>query len=78
MCFKNGFGNWAKGANLMTQLSARCHASFRYICVTPLNYNSALHWNATRNHLLGEWQHNNVIHDMANFRQTLQQSVKLI
>ena len=39
--------------NIKVQLSTKCHANFRYVCVTPLAYDKHHNWNLTKNHLLG-------------------------
>ena len=40
--------------NLKIKLSLRCHAEFKWMCVTPLLVNDSLHsWEHIRNHILG-------------------------
>jgi hypothetical protein len=40
-------------ANIKTRLATKCHASFQYICVTPLPYNTTTDWERTKAHLQG-------------------------
>ncbi|XP_054554375.1 endogenous retrovirus group K member 19 Env polyprotein-like [Talpa occidentalis] len=56
---------------LKQQLSTRCHVHFRFICVTPLRYNSSLHWNLTKHHLLGIWHDNDLSHDLASLQSEI-------
>ena len=40
--------------NLKIKLCLRCHAEFKWMCVTPLLVNDSLHsWEHIRNHILG-------------------------
>jgi hypothetical protein len=34
-------------ANIKVRLATKCHASFQYICVTPLPYNATINWKKT-------------------------------
>ena len=44
--------------NLKIKLSLRCHAEFKWMCVTPLQVNESMHsWERIRNHILGVWNH---------------------
>ena len=44
--------------NLKIKLSLRCHAEFKWMCVTPLQVNESMHsWESIRNHILGVWNH---------------------
>jgi hypothetical protein len=36
--------------NIKTRLATKCHASFQYICVTPLPYNTTTDWEKTKAH----------------------------
>jgi hypothetical protein len=38
-------------ANIKTRLTTKCHASFQYICITPLPYNMTKDWGKTKTHL---------------------------
>lgn len=57
--------------NLKVQFSTRCHASYKYICVTPLKYNTSFNWNATKNHLLGVWKDNDISHDIKQLQEEI-------
>ena len=54
--------------NIKIQLSAKCHASFQYICIMPLPYNKSHNWNFTKNHLFRIWKDNDITHDMAQLQ----------
>ena len=44
--------------NLKIKLSLRCHAEFKWMCVTPLQVNESMYsWEHIRNHILGIWNH---------------------
>lgn len=51
-------------ANIKTRMSTRCHASYDFICVTPLPYNATENWERTKAHLLGIWNNNNVSYNI--------------
>ncbi|XP_054553976.1 endogenous retrovirus group K member 7 Env polyprotein-like isoform X2 [Talpa occidentalis] len=56
---------------LKQQLSTRCHVQFRFICVTPLRYNSSLHWNLTKHHPLGIWHDKDLSHDLSSLQSEI-------
>ena len=44
--------------DLKIKLSLRCHAEFKWMCVTLLQVNDFIHsWEHIRNHILGVWNH---------------------
>lgn len=51
-------------ANLKTMFSARCHSSFKSICVTPLLYNTSQPWEKVKAHVQGVWHDNDITHDL--------------
>ena len=46
-------------ANIKTRLATKCHASFQYICVTPLPYKA---------HLQGIWRDTDISHDLKQLK----------
>ena len=51
-------------SNLQTRLRARCHATYDYICVTSLPYNTSQDWARVKNHLQGVWHDAVITYDM--------------
>ena len=44
--------------NLKIKLSLRCHAEFKWMCITTLQVNESMHsWERIKNHILGIWNH---------------------
>ena len=59
--------------NLKIKLSLRCHAEFKWMCVTPLEVNESMHsWERIRNHILGVWNHSDFIIDISKLHQDIQ------
>ena len=59
--------------NLKIKLSLRCHAEFKWICVTPLQVNESMHsWECIRNHILGIWNHSDFSIDISKLHQDIQ------
>jgi hypothetical protein len=55
-------------ANIKSRLATKCHASFQYICVTPLSYNTTTDWEKTKAHLQREWRDTDVSHDLEQLK----------
>ena len=55
-------------ANIKTRLATKCHASFQYICVTPLPYNTTIDWEKTKAHLQGVWRDTDISHDLEQLK----------
>ena len=55
-------------ANIKTRLATKCHASFQYICVTPLPYNTTTDWERTKAHLQGVWKDTDIPHDLEQLK----------
>ena len=59
--------------NLKIKLSLRCHAEFKWICVTPLQVNDSVNsWECIRNPLLGIWNHSDFSIDISKLHQDIQ------
>ena len=59
--------------NLKIKLSLRCHAEFKWICVTPLQVNESMHsWECIRNHILGIWNHSDFSIAISKLHQDIQ------
>ena len=59
--------------NLKIKLSSRCHAEFKWMCVTPLQVNESMHsWECIRNHILGVWNHSDFSIDISKLHQDIQ------
>ena len=59
--------------NLKIKLSIRCHAEFKWICVTPLQVNDSVNsWECIRNHILGIWNHSDFSIDISKLHQDIQ------
>jgi hypothetical protein len=55
-------------ANIRTRLATKCHASFQYICVIPLPYNTTSDWERTKAHLQGIWRDTDISHDLKQLK----------
>lgn len=55
-------------ANIKTRLATKCHASFQYICATPLPYNTTTDWKKTKTHLQGIWRDTDISHDLEQLK----------
>jgi hypothetical protein len=55
-------------ANIKTRLTTKYHASFQYICVTPLPYNTTTEWLKTKTHLQGIWIVTDISHDLEQLK----------
>jgi hypothetical protein len=55
-------------ANIKTRLPTKCHASFQFICVTPLHYNTTSEWERTKAHLQGIWRDTDISHDLEQLK----------
>ena len=59
--------------NLQIKLSLRCHAEFKWMCVTPLQVNESMHsWECIKNHILGIWNHSDFSIDISKLHQDIQ------
>ena len=59
--------------NLKIKLSLRCHAEFKWMCVTPLQVNDSVHsWEHIKNHILGVWNHSDFSTDISKLHQDIQ------
>ena len=59
--------------NLKIKLSLRCHAEFKWVCVTPLQVNDSVHsWEHIKNHILGVWNHSDFSIDISKLHQDIQ------
>ena len=59
--------------NLTIKLSLRCHAEFKWMCVTPLQVNESMHsWEHIRSHILGIWNHSDFSIDISKLHQDIQ------
>ena len=59
--------------NLKIKLSLRCHAEFKWMCVTPLQVNESMHsWEHIRSHILGIWNHSDFSIDISKLHQDIQ------
>ena len=59
--------------NLKIKLSLRCHAEFKWMCITPLQVNESMHsWERIRNHILGIWNHSDFSIDISKLHQDIQ------
>ena len=59
--------------NLKIKLSLRCHAEFKWRCVTPLQVNDSVHsWERIRNHILGIWNNSDFSIDISKLHQDIQ------
>ena len=59
--------------NLKIKLSLRCHAEFKWICVTPLQVNDSVYsWEHIKNHILGVWNHSDFSIDISKLHQDIQ------
>ena len=55
--------------NLKIKLSLRCHAEFKWMCVTLLQMNdSLLSWECIRNHILCIWSHSDFSIDISKLQ----------
>ena len=59
--------------NLKIKLSLRCHAEFKWMCITPLEVNESMHsWERIKNHILGIWNHSDFSIDISKLHQDIQ------
>ena len=59
--------------NLKIKLSLRCHAEFKWMCVTPLQVNESMRsCELIRNHILGIWNHSVFSIDISKFHHDIQ------
>ena len=59
--------------NLKIKLCLRCHAEFKWMCVTPLQVNESMHsWERIRSHILGVWNHSDFSIDISKLHQDIQ------
>ena len=59
--------------NLKIKLSLRCHAEFKWMCVTPLQVSDSIHsWECIRSHILGVWNHSDFSIDISKLYQDIQ------
>ena len=55
-------------ANIKVRLATKCHASFQYICVSPLPYSATIDWEKTKIHLQEVWKDTDISHDMEQLK----------
>ena len=53
---------------IKVRLATKCHASFQYICVMPLPYNTIIVQETTSAHLQGVWRDTDISHDMGQLK----------
>ena len=59
--------------NFKIKLYLRCHAEFKWMCVTPLQVNDSIHsWECITNHILGVWNHSDFSIDISKLHQDIQ------
>ena len=58
-------------ANIKVRLATNCQASFQYICVTPLTYNTTIDWEKTKAHLQGVWRDTDISHDLRQLKEEI-------
>ena len=59
--------------NLKIKLSLRCHAEFKWMCITPLQVNDSIHsWECITNHILGIWNHSDFSIGISKLHQDIQ------
>ena len=59
--------------DLKIKLSLRCHAEFKWMCVTLLQVNDFIHsWEHIRNHILGVWNHSDFSINIFKLYQDIQ------
>ena len=59
--------------NLKIKLSLRCHAEFKWMCITPLQVNESMHsWECIRNHILGVWNYSDFSIAISKLHQDIQ------
>ena len=59
--------------NLKIKLSLRCHAEFKWMCITTLQVNESMHsWERIKNHILGIWNHSDFSIDISKLHQDIQ------
>ncbi|XP_043328041.1 endogenous retrovirus group K member 7 Env polyprotein-like [Cervus canadensis] len=57
---------------LRVRLSPKCHAEYRWICVTPLKVNySSYSWDQVRNHIVGIWNSSDTSIDLTKLHQEI-------
>ncbi|KAL0588600.1 envelope glycoprotein [Plecturocebus cupreus] len=58
--------------NIQNHLSLRCHAEYKYICVTNAPYNESVwQWPLVKAHLQGIWSHNNLSLDILKLQKQI-------
>ena len=57
--------------NIKTRMETRCHASYHYICVTPLPYNASHQWEKVKNHLQGVWKDTDITHNLDDLQKDI-------
>ena len=59
--------------NFKIKLYLRCHAEFKWMCVTPLQVNDSIHsWECITNHILGVWNHSDISIYISKLHQDIQ------
>ena len=54
--------------NIKVRLATKCHASFQYICVMPLPYNTTIDWEKTKAHLQGARRDTDISYDVEQLK----------
>ena len=57
--------------NIQTKMTTRCHANYKWVCVTPLEADNTTHWSEVQNHLKGIWNNTNLAPDILDLQQKI-------
>ena len=57
--------------SIQTRMTTRCHANYKWICVTPLEANNTTQWSEVQNHLKGIWNNTNLAPDILALQQKI-------
>lgn len=55
-------------ANIKIRLATKYHASFQYICATPLPYITTIYWEKTKAHFQGVWRDTDISHNLEQLK----------
>lgn len=50
--------------NIQTRMTTRCHANYKWICITPLKVDNNTNWEQVKTHLRGVWNNTNIAPDI--------------
>lgn len=57
--------------NIHTRMTTRCHANYKWICVTPLQADNNTQWSEVQNHLKGIWNNTDIAPDISALQQKI-------